>query len=49
MMPIHYGAMLFGSGADPKSSLELLHAEAAKEGISDRIISLETGEQRILF
>jgi N-acyl-phosphatidylethanolamine-hydrolysing phospholipase D len=49
MMPIHFGTMLFGSTANPESPLEQLRAIAATEGISDRIVGLEIGEQRILY
>jgi len=49
MMPIHFGTMLFGSTANPQGPLEQLSAIAATEGISDRIIGLEIGEQRILY
>lgn len=49
MMPIHFGTMLFGSTANPESSLELLRAAAANQGISNRIVGLEIGEQRIFY
>jgi N-acyl-phosphatidylethanolamine-hydrolysing phospholipase D len=49
MMPIHFGTLLFGSTANPEGPLEQLRAIAASEGISDRIIGLETGEQRIIY
>ena len=48
MMPMQYGTMLFGSTANPQGPLDQLRAAAANEGISDRIIGLEVGEQRIL-
>jgi L-ascorbate metabolism protein UlaG (beta-lactamase superfamily) len=49
MMPIHFGTMLFGSTANPEGPLEQLRAIAAGEGISDQIIGLEIGEQRIIY
>ena len=49
MMPIHFGTMLFGSTANPNGPLEQLLAIAASEGISNRIVGLEAGEQRILY
>jgi N-acyl-phosphatidylethanolamine-hydrolysing phospholipase D len=49
MMPIHFGTMLFGSTADPQGPLDQLRAAAADKGISDRIVGLEAGEQRILY
>ncbi len=49
MMPMHFGTMLFGSTANPNRPLEILNADAAQQGISDRIVALEVGEQRILY
>jgi L-ascorbate metabolism protein UlaG (beta-lactamase superfamily) len=49
MMPIHFGTMLFGSSASPDAPLEILNVDAAQQGISDRIVALEVGEQRILY
>jgi N-acyl-phosphatidylethanolamine-hydrolysing phospholipase D len=49
MMPIHFGTMLFGSTANPEGPMEQLRTAAANEGISDRIVGLEIGEQRILY
>jgi hypothetical protein len=41
--------MLFGSTANPLGPLDQLRAAATDEGISDRIVGLEVGEQRILY
>jgi N-acyl-phosphatidylethanolamine-hydrolysing phospholipase D len=49
MMPVHFGTMLFGSDANPKSPLENLQSAAAQAGVSDRIVGLDIGEQRILY
>ncbi len=49
MLPIHFGTLLFGSSANPNSPLEQLRAIAASEGISNRIVGLEAGEQGILY
>ena len=49
IMPIHFSTMLFGSTANPETPLEQLRAIAKDEGISDRIVGLEIGEQRILY
>jgi L-ascorbate metabolism protein UlaG (beta-lactamase superfamily) len=49
MMPIHFGTMLFGSSANPESPLDQLRETAANQGISDRIVGLKVGEQRILY
>ena len=49
MVPIHFGTMLFGSTADPERPLLQLREAAAAQGISDRIVGLKIGEQRILY
>jgi L-ascorbate metabolism protein UlaG (beta-lactamase superfamily) len=49
MMPVHFGTMLFGSTANPQGPLEILKTDATQEGVSDRVIALEVGEQRILY
>jgi L-ascorbate metabolism protein UlaG (beta-lactamase superfamily) len=49
MMPIHFGTMLFGSNANPDAPLVQLRADAAQEGVADRIISPGVGGQKILF
>lgn len=49
LMPIHFGTMLFGSTANPQDPLDQLRVAAANEGISDRIVGLQVGEQRILY
>jgi len=49
MMPVHFGTMLFGSTANPEAPLEQLRAAAASKGITERIVALKVGEQRILY
>jgi len=49
MMPMHFCTMLFGSTTNPESPLEQLRSAAAHQGISDRIIELEVGGQRVLY
>jgi N-acyl-phosphatidylethanolamine-hydrolysing phospholipase D len=49
MMPVHFGTLLFGSTANPMRPLEILQADAAQMGTSDRIIALKVGEQKILY
>jgi N-acyl-phosphatidylethanolamine-hydrolysing phospholipase D len=49
MMPMHFGTMFYGSTANPQGPIERLRAEAIANSISDQIIGLEVGEQRILF
>jgi len=48
-MPIHFGIMLFGSTANPYAPFDQLREAAAHQGISDQIIGLAVGEQRILY
>jgi L-ascorbate metabolism protein UlaG (beta-lactamase superfamily) len=49
LMPVHFGTMLFGSSTNPNRPLDILHTAAAQEGVSDRVVALEVGEQRILY
>jgi N-acyl-phosphatidylethanolamine-hydrolysing phospholipase D len=49
MMPIHFGTMAYGSPPNPTAQLEALHEAAEKEGIANRVIALQVGEQRILY
>lgn len=49
MMPIHFGTMYYGSTPNPDAQVELLRSAAEKEGVSDRVIALGVGEQRVLF
>ncbi|MBN1398987.1 MAG: MBL fold metallo-hydrolase [Bacteroidetes bacterium] len=49
MVPIHFGALVYGSTADPLSPLYQLNTLAASGGIYDRITALEVGEQRIIY
>lgn len=49
MMPIHFGTMYYGSTPNPEAQLEALRAAAQQEGVADRIVVLEVGEQRVLF
>ncbi len=49
MMPMHYATMFYGSDVNPKEPIDRLRDIAATEGVSDKIIGLEIGEQRVLF
>ena len=49
LVPIHYGTLFYGSDANPKEPLDRLLEVAAKQGLSDKVIGLEIGEQRIVF
>jgi len=49
MMPIHFGTMAYGAPPDPAAQLEALHVAAEEEGIANRVVALQVGEQRVLF
>ncbi len=49
LLPVHFGTMLFGSTANPQGPLETLLTAAANQGLSDKIVRLDVGGQRILF
>jgi len=49
MMPIHFGTLFYGPTTNPHESIDLLRQVAAQQNLSDKIIGLEVGEQRILF
>lgn len=49
MVPIHFGTMAYGAPPNPAAQLEVLHEAAVQEGVTDRVIPLEVGEQRVLF
>ncbi len=49
MMPIHFGTISYGSDANPNEPLDRLRELAAQQDMSDRIIGLQIGEQRVLY
>jgi N-acyl-phosphatidylethanolamine-hydrolysing phospholipase D len=49
MMPMHFGTLFYGPTTNPNESIDLLRQAAAKQNLSDKVIGLEVGEQRILF
>ncbi len=49
MMPIHFGTMAYGTPPNAAALLETLHQAAVQEGIADRVVALQVGEQRVLF
>jgi len=48
MAPMHHRTLFYGSGRDPSQSIRTLRALAAEMGLTDRIIDLDIGEQRII-
>jgi N-acyl-phosphatidylethanolamine-hydrolysing phospholipase D len=49
LVPIHFGTMAYGGPPDPAERLEALREAAQQEGVADRVIVLQVGEQRVLF
>ena len=49
MMPMHFGTMAYGTIPNAAAQLEALHQAAVQEGIADRVVALQVGEQRVLF
>ena len=48
MVPMHHRTMFYGSDSNPTQAIESLRSLAAQMGLSDRIIDLDIGEQRVL-
>lgn len=48
MVPVHHKTLFYGSEQDPSQSIKTLRALAAEMNLTDRIIDLEIGEQRIV-
>jgi L-ascorbate metabolism protein UlaG (beta-lactamase superfamily) len=48
MIPMHYGTVSYGSDQNPSVPLQLLQEAAKEAAVSDRVIPLKIGEQRIL-
>jgi L-ascorbate metabolism protein UlaG (beta-lactamase superfamily) len=49
MLPMHFGTLFYGSDANPTEPIDRLKTFAEKEGVWDRVIALEAGQQRILY
>jgi N-acyl-phosphatidylethanolamine-hydrolysing phospholipase D len=49
MLPMHFGTLFYGPTSNPNESIELLRNAAANQNLSDKVIGLEMGEQRVLF
>ncbi len=49
LMPIHYGTLFYGPDTNPNGPLDRLREVAAQQNMSDRIIGLGIGEQRVLY
>jgi len=49
LLPVHYGTLFYGSDANPNEPMDRLREAAAQQNLSDKVIGLEVGEQRVLF
>jgi len=49
MMPVHYGTFFYGSETDPTAPIDRLREVAKQEGVTERVVDLQVGEQRVLF
>lgn len=49
MLPVHHKTLFYGSDRDPNQSIITLRALAAEMGLTDRIVDLDVGEQRIII
>ena len=49
LMPMHFGTLFYGSDSNPNEPINRLRELAVREGLSDKIVGLEIGEQRIVF
>ena len=49
LMPMHFGTLFYGSDSNPNEPIKRLRELAASEGLSDKIVGLEIGEQRIVY
>jgi L-ascorbate metabolism protein UlaG (beta-lactamase superfamily) len=49
MMPMHYGTFFYGSETNPNAAIDRLREVAKQEGVLDKVVDLQMGEQRVLF
>jgi N-acyl-phosphatidylethanolamine-hydrolysing phospholipase D len=49
MLPMHHGTLFYGSDANPTEAIDRLRDAAAKEGLTDKVLALEMGEQKIIY
>jgi N-acyl-phosphatidylethanolamine-hydrolysing phospholipase D len=49
MMPMHFGTLFYGSDSNPLEPINRLREIAEREGLADKIVGLEIGEQRVVF
>ena len=49
LMPMHFGTVFYGPATNPNEPIDRLRQLAAAEGLLDKIVGLEIGEQRIIY
>ena len=49
MIPMHFGTMYYGSNPNPAAQIAELRDAAKSEGVADRVLVLEVGEQRVIY
>jgi L-ascorbate metabolism protein UlaG (beta-lactamase superfamily) len=49
LLPVHYGTLFYGSDANPTEAIDRLREAAAKEGVVDKVIALEMGQQKVIY
>ena len=49
MVPIHFGTMYYGTSPNPAAQIAELREAARSEGVADRVLVLDVGEQRVIF
>ena len=49
MVPIHFATMAYGAPPNAAAQLDMLHDAAFQEGVADRVVALQIGEQKVLF
>jgi N-acyl-phosphatidylethanolamine-hydrolysing phospholipase D len=49
MLPMHHGTLFYGSDANPTEAIDRLREIATKEGLMEKVLALEMGEQRVIY
>lgn len=49
MLPMHHSTLFYGSDANPTEAIDRLRDVATKEGLMDKVLALEMGEQRVVY
>jgi len=49
VLPMHHGTLFYGSDANPTEAIDRLRDAAEKEGLTDKVIALKMGEQKIIY